>query len=357
MTTSTLPLVEDPARATRDAGRWRRRALTFPVVYLGALIACALFPIALPLAFLADLVRGKRFALSRCVIFFCGYLAGEVAFISFGALQWFFAPFWTAAGRARLLRWSHFLSRSWGTYLDSGGRFVFSVGQKATGLEALEGGGPAICFLRHASIADNLLAPTYFANVAGFDLLYVAKRELQHDPIFDMIGNRIRACFVNRGSGQADREIARVVALLDDLGPKDAIIVYPEGTRFSEKKRAHVLEAIEKKGDAALTARARALRHVLPPRLGGPVALLESAVERRAGTDVIFCFHAGYEGAATFGDLVQGRAIGRTVRLHFERVPFTDLPHGREAIAEWFYARWEKLDAWIDAELPGIVQS
>lgn len=341
--------------AERDPARWRRRAFTIPAIFLGALMAWALVPVALPLAFLVDLVRWRRFALVRCVAFFAGYLGGEVAFLSLLGLQWLAAPAVTGAGRARLRRWAHGVSRSWGIYLDRFGRGVFGARLDVTGLDALRGKGPVIGFLRHASMADNLLGPVFFGRDAGFDLRYVAKQELQSDPIFDVIGNRIGACFVRRGSNQAEREIAAVLSLLDGLGPRDAIVVWPEGTRFSEAKRERILASIEKRGDAAQTARARALRHVLPPNLGGPVALLEAAVARGLGTDVVFCLHAGYDGAATFGDLVEGRAIGRTVRVHFERVPFAELPRGREALAEWFYRRWEALDAWVDAELPKVL--
>ncbi len=339
----------------RDPGRWIRRAVTFPAIHLLALVALALFPLALPLALLVDLVRRRRLALSRCVVFFCGYLLGEVAFLLAGFVQFLLAPGITKASRARLRRWTHALGNAWGLYLDRFGRACFSVELEVTGRDALAAPGPVIVFLRHASVADNLIAPVFIGREAGFDLRYVVKREIQNDPIFDLIGNRLRSVFVRRGSGDAEREIAAVTGLLGELGPRDAIVVWPEGTRFSEEKRERILASIERRGDAARTARARALEHVLPPNLGGPVALLDAAVARGLGTDVIFCLHAGYEGAATFADLLEGRAIGRRVRIHFERVPFEQLPRGREAIAGWFFDEWAKLDAWVGRELPGVL--
>jgi hypothetical protein len=345
-----------PLTARRDQGRWIRRAVSFPAIHLLALVALALFPVALPLAFLVDLVRRRRFALSRCVVFFFGYLLGEIAFLLVGALQFLLAPGITAKSRARLLRWTHGLGNAWGFYLDRFGRACFSVTLEVTGREALTAPGPVIGFLRHASVADNLIAPVFFGREAGFDLRYVAKHEVQNDPIFDIIGNRLHSVFVRRGSGDAEREIAAVTGLLEGLGPRDAIVVWPEGTRFSPAKREKILASIERRGDAARTARARALEHVLPPNLGGPVALLEAAVARGLGTDVVFCRHAGYEGAATFADLLEGRAIGRRVRLHFVRVPFDQLPRGgREAIADWFFTEWATLDAWVGRELPGVL--
>src|SRR5262249_1499013 len=148
-------------------------------------------PILFPLAFVVDLFRGRRFALSRCVVFFVSYLAGEAAFLTLCWVQWILAPGFTKSGRARLHRWAHWISRGWGLYLDRYGRWIFSVKLEVTGREALKGSGPIISFTRHVSVADNLFSPAFYACEGGFDLRYVAKAELQADPIFDIIGNRI----------------------------------------------------------------------------------------------------------------------------------------------------------------------
>lgn len=339
-----------------DRGRWKRRAISLPLVFLAATLAAALFPVLLPLAFLVDLVRGKRFALSRCVLFFSAYLVVESLYILLCGLQWLVAPGFTKAGQARLLRWIHPVGRGWGRFLDHFGRWCFSVELDVTGRESLTAPGPIITFLRHASVADNTFAPSIIAAEHGYDLRYVAKHEVQYDPVFDIIGNRLLSSFVRRGSDDPEREVAVVTAQLENLGSRDAIVIWPEGTRFSAGKRERILASIERRGDAAQIARARALKNVLPVHTGGPVALLDEAIARGIEVDVVFCLSAGYEGAATFADLVQGRAIGRTVRVHFERVSSKDLPRGgREALADWLMARWERVDAWVGAELPKVL--
>src|SRR5262249_197831 len=152
----------------------------------------------------------------------------------------------------------------WGLYLDRFGRRCFSVKQSVSGREAVTGGGPLIVFLRHASVADNLLGPVFFGVEGGLSVRYVAKFELSNDPIFDLTGTRLVSVFVRRASGDSEREIKAVTALLDeDFGKGDVIVVWPEGTRFSESKRQRILESIERRGDPAKLARAKALKHVL----------------------------------------------------------------------------------------------
>jgi 1-acyl-sn-glycerol-3-phosphate acyltransferase len=58
----------------------------------------------------------------------------------------------------------------------------------------------------------------------------------------DIVGNRLANCFVRRNSGDSDREIAAVQRLMEDLGPNDGVLIYPEGTRFTEAKRRRILD-------------------------------------------------------------------------------------------------------------------
>ncbi len=93
-----------------------------------------------------------------------------------------------------------------------------------------------------------------------------------------------------------------------------------------------------------LLALAEQLRHTLPPRLGGPLGLLQ----RNPGLDVVFCAHTGFEGAATFRDLLGGALVRREVQVAFWRVPFAQIPLERDARAQWLYQHWRRIDDWID---------
>jgi 1-acyl-sn-glycerol-3-phosphate acyltransferase len=205
--------------------------------------------------------------------------------------------------------------------------------------------GPFLLFLRHASIGDTVLPAVYIGDRHGIMLRYVMKRELLWDPCLDIVGNRLPNYFVQRGSGDSAREIAAMQRLLEELGPRDGVLIYPEGTRFSREKRDRLVARLRGAAPARLLAVAEQLRHTLPPRLGGPLGLLA----RNPGLDAVFCAHTGFEGAATFGDLVAGSLIGREVRVTFWRVPFAQIPKEHSGRAEWLFDHWRRIDEWIEA--------
>jgi len=203
-------------------------------------------------------------------------------------------------------------------------------------------------FIRHVSTADTLLPVVLLTGRAGIVLRYVLKRELLWDPCLDIVGNRLPNCFVRRESGQSAAEIAAVVRLLDGLAAHEGVLIYPEGTRFTPAKRERALARLAEgpATEPALLARARALTNLLPPRLGGPLALLES----NPGADVLFCAHTGFEGTRSLADLMAGGLVGTTVRVRLWRVPFAEIPRTRSAMASWLYDHWARMDAWIAAQ-------
>jgi hypothetical protein len=90
--------------------------------------------------------------------------------------------------------------------------------------------------------------------------------------------------------------------------------------------------------------RLRGLRHVLPPHLGGPLALLEAA----PGADVLFVAHTGLEGAATVREVWNGALIDRTVRVGFRRARRASIPDSRAERTAWLDAEWLAIDEWIE---------
>jgi 1-acyl-sn-glycerol-3-phosphate acyltransferase len=175
----------------------------------------------------------------------------------------------------------------------------------------------------------------------GVRLRYVMKRELLWDPCLDAFGHRWPTAFVRRGTGDG-REVEHVAALVHGLGPGDAIVVFPEGTRFSADKQARVRARL--RADPEAHARALRLRHVLPAHPRGPLALLTAA----PALDVVFCAHTGLEGASHLADLRNGSLLGRTVRVQLRRVRHADIPVDAAARRAWLAEEWERLDRSID---------
>jgi hypothetical protein len=323
--------------------RWGRRAVTIPLYVFLFILSLAALPAILIIAAATDAFRGSRWALSRCALFFVFYLGCEVLGIAISAGLW--------VGRLMIAR-NHYLALNfrlqcwWARTLFGGGQRLFGLRLDVKGLDQLER-GPILLFMRHASVGDTVLPAVLVSSQQGIRLRYVMKRELLWDPCLDIVGNRLPNYFVRRGSGDAAREIAAVRRLADDLTPDEGIFIDPEGTRFSPERQRRALDRIRRQGDVDLVGRAERLRHVLPPRLGGTLALLDADT----GADVVFCVHFGFDGIRSFQDFLWGALIDRTIEVEFWRVPAESIPSDRNGQARWLYEQWSRVDEWVGSRL------
>ncbi len=324
-----------------------RRALTLPLLLLIASSWIVLLPATLIVAAVVDLVRGGPWPVLRCAAYLTLYLAAEVIGVlaSFGL--WLVSGPWTGTARGPYLRRNTALQSAWATVLYRGAERLFALRTVVEGEEAIRS-GPILVFIRHVSQADTLLPVVCLTRRHGFALRFVLKRELLWDPCLDIVGHRLPNVFVKRGSGEGTREIAAVQRLMDDLGPQDGVVIYPEGTRFTPSKRLRVLEKLATHTTPDLLARATRLTRVLPPHVGGPLGLLGS----NQSADVVFCAHTGFEAAGSPSDLLGGALVGRTVRVRFWRVPYAEIPTAPEARTTWLYEQWQRIDDWLNEVYP-----
>ena len=167
-----------------------------------------------------------------------------------------------------------------------------------------------------------MLAAALVGNPNRLLLRYVLKRELLWDPCLDLVGRRLPNTFIDRRAPQRQAEVAAIAQLATGLDERSAVLIYPEGTRFSEEKLGRAVQALREKGMDALAAIAATYRHCLPPRLLGPLALLEAA----PGVDVVLLEHTGFEGAATFARFWSGALVGRTIRVRLRRIEAAAIP-------------------------------
>jgi len=325
---------------------WARRALTIPSLALLTLLWLLLLPATLPVAALVDLVRGGRRPLVRCVVYLALYLACETGGVAAAFLLWIASGVWAGGSRARFVRWNVALQAYWATILYRAAERVFSFTTEVEG-SADAASGPIIVLIRHTSTADTLLPVVYLTGRHGMALRYVLKRELLWDPCLDVVGQRLPNAFIVRGSGEGGREIAAVQRLSVDLGPKDGVLIYPEGTRFTAAKRERILAKLARHPDRRFE-RGAALRHVLPPHTGGVLGLLAG----NADADVVLCAHTGLEPAGSLRGVMSGRLIGTTVRVRFWRLARATVPTDAAARVAWLYDQWSVIDTWIDRQHP-----
>lgn len=317
-----------------------RRATSIALYTILGLLLLALLPGLLPLALVVDRIRGQALVFSRCVLFFTFFFGCEIFGIFMSWVLWL--GYLPGRDEEKFLNWNFALQKWWANALAQGCQKLFGLRLAVEGRDELTS-GPVIVFARHVSAADSLLPAFFIANPNGLRLRYVLKRQLLWDPCLDIVGNRLPNCFVRRDAGEADM----VNRLMTNLTKRDGVMIFPEGTRFTRAKQANILARLQAKGEMRLYEQAAALKHTLPPRLGGALNLLQ----RNENADVIFCAHAGFDSVLNLRDFLNGSLINRTVRVRFWRVAFADIPATREAQMDLLLTRWQEIDEWIEIQL------
>jgi 1-acyl-sn-glycerol-3-phosphate acyltransferase len=319
-------------------------------IEMGALLALTLLsPLVLAAALLVDLAlwiaKRKPWMAVRLAAMAWWFLVGELR----GMLG--LAGIYVATGgpfgrgsrtRARLV---YRLRIHWCRSNLAGVRVLFGLSFEVEGLE-LAGPGPEIVLMRHASIIDNTLPDALIGHAHGLGLRFVLKRELEMLPVFDIGARWVPTVFVRRASSDPARELANVRMLARDLSEGEGVLIYPEGTRYTPEKLASAQKAIAERQPEIAPLAAR-LRNVLPPRLGGPLELLDEG----RGADVVFCGHVGLDGFEYIRDIWVGGLVGTKVRVRFWRYPAAEVPAGREERIAWLYERWQILDDWVGEQL------
>ena len=322
----------------------RRRIRSIGAVVGMFAAAVFLAPVALAIAVMVDLgrwlIRRTPFMSVRLYLFGVMYLTAELAgTVALGAI-------WAATlgGRHRrtYIEATYAVQRMWTSVLLRSASTLFGLRISVDNSEAVQE-GPLIVLARHASIVDNLLPAHLIAGDAGLRLRYVLKKELLRDPCLDIAGSRLPNYFVDRTTEDRSRELSQIRALAEGLTDRDAVLIFPEGTRFTPARKRRAIASLEASSSPFL-ARAQQLRHVLPPKLGGVAALLQAAPT----TDVVVLGHHGLEGFARVGDLWRQADPRREIRVRFWRHSARSIPSSREGRADWLFEQWAAVDEWID---------
>lgn len=333
-----------PDEGSRGA-RWWRRTRGIAIETLALILLTVLLPVALVLAAIVDLVlwlrHRKPWMAVRLVAMAWWFLLNELrGILSLGLIFLVTGgPFVRDSLRRRRLVYN--LRIRWARTHLAGIRVLFGLKFEIEGLE-LAGPGPVVVLIRHASIIDNMLPDAVIGSAHGLGLRYIVKRELQMLPTIDIGGRWIPTIFVRRGSKDTAGEVKRLRPIAHDLGEGEGLLVYPEGTRHTPAKLARAQEIIaERQPDIAHMA--NRLHNVLPPRLGGPIALLAEARD----ADVVVCGHVGLDGFEYISDIWAGGLVGTPVRVRFWRFPASEVPTEETELTRWLYDRWQTLDDWV----------
>ena len=296
----------------------------------------ALAPLWIPVAFLVGVVRRCSFVVLRLLMFFWVYLAIELMGLVAATGIYLITP--------RNIERRHdlfFRLECWwgGSLFDWLSRFL-SLSTSIEGDEQILP-GPVLVFFRHASLIDTALPVAFISRAKGLRLRYVFKRELLVDPCIDVAGHASPNYFIDRG-GSAQEELAGVRKLADHLG-NEGVLLYPEGTRFTERKKRIALKRLAKTHPELVTM-AESFKHSLPPKAGGALTLLDAAPQ----ADVLIVAHRGLEGLAEVTDLLSGAVVGQKVEIRIWRINAADIPQG-EARRRWLFDWWKRVDDFVYA--------
>lgn len=308
--------------------------MTISVYFLMLVLLTALAPVWIPTVFIIGLFRRSNFVILRLLAFCWTFLLIEM-------IGLFCAGCIYLVARRNIKRFHDLFFRLecwWGSSLFNWFCRYLSLTTTIEGQENILP-GPVLVFIRHASIIDTALPVTFLSNATGLRLRYVFKRELLVDPCIDVAGQASPNYFIDRG-GSAAEELAGVRNLAVDLG-EEGVLLYPEGTRFTERKKEIALKRLAKT-HPDLVPLAESFKHCLPPKPGGALTLMDAAPD----ADVLVIAHRGLEGLAEVTDLLSGSVVGKEVQISIWRIPASEIPKGEER-RRWIFDLWKRVDDFV----------
>lgn len=326
--------------------RWLRRIVLWPL----PVVAAVLYVAAVPLLLIAAFVLSYRLPGKWRAVRALG-LATVYLFVEAGVIVATFA-LWVASGFGWRLRSPGFLAAHYAILgwalrvLVAAGRRLYALEIEAQGQRldvALDGDDvvPLIIMSRHAGPADSILLLHEVMAWKGRRPRIVAKDLLQFDPAFDILLNRLPCRFISPGGSGRAVEAIRDAA--SDMGPGDALVIFPEGGNFTERRRTKAIDRLREGGHEQAAERASRMRFVLPPRPAGTIAAMNACPT----ADAVFVAHTGLDTIATLGDVWFQLPQDNVLQLTWRRVPSADIPSTDEGKAEMLMLAWEAIDAWV----------
>ncbi len=325
------------------------RRVLFPPLLLAltALVVVAL-PLLVPAAAVAGRVRGLRLLWLLLV-----YLACECAGLLAALGLWVRAGLGARLGTPAMQAAHHrLLARLVVTIYDLGVRglgVAFDHEQVDAGARRPEDSRrPLLVFCRHAGPGDSFLLLHDLVTRLGRRPRIVLKDVLQYDPCLDVLLNRLPNRFVSPQRSEAaagDAAVAAIGDLAEGMDGRDALLLFPEGGNFTERRRVRAIARLRARGHHAQAEAAARMVYVLAPRPGGALASIAATPD----TDILLVAHTGLEHLDSLADLWRGLPLTQRVQAGWWLEPEEALPAGHDDRIRWLYDRWADMDRWIAA--------
>ncbi len=321
-----------------------RRCVSITVYAYAASFLCAFFPCALCVLGCVDVLKHHKghWPWVRAYAVLVWYALCEVFGVVAACMLWVLKVCGVYGHKQAYMQANAALQRCWSEVLFRGVCAVYgmrlNIEDTARCNEA-----PFLLFVRHTSVADTLLAAVCVANPHRLVLRYVLKDALLWDPCLDIVGHRLPNAFIDRSKNNREANVEALVSLLQGLDARSAVLLYPEGTRFSAQKLQQAQALWAQKKEDPLSETVQTYRHVLPPRMAGPMALLSNA----PGLDVVVLEHVGFEDVTTLAQCWQGALVGRTIHVRLRRIKRESIDEKNEA--QWLFKTWAEVDSWVES--------
>lgn len=330
--------------------------LIAPAVVAGAVLAVVSLPVVVIVAaFLSRYVPGKWRILRIIWFLFLYLLVDAVALVALFLL-------WVGSGFGWRLRSPRFLAAHYALLrwtlrrVVASAKLSFRISIVREAPRPLTVGGrrprPVLVLSRHAGPGDSLLLMDGLANSFHLRPRIVLKELLQWDPAVDVLLNRVPSVFIPAGRKAGDGVIDAIKKLASTMDVQDALVIFPEGANYTEKRYHRAIEKLREMGRPDLAERAAELKNMLPPRSKGVMAALAAAPPK---SDVFFVGHAGLEAFVTAGDIWRGMPMDTQVAVKVWPVPAERVPPP-ERQEEWLYDTWAEIDSWIGERLAATAE-
>ena len=322
------------------ASRWKRRSLTIPLMLGATIVGLLASPAIIAVAAVVDLARRRfRMPTVRMTLFLLQYAINDSVEIILAPVYWTMAGLGTRLDQPasidrhqRLQAWSidvlaRRAERLLGLRLD--------IDPAST--DALTP-APVIVLCRHVNIVDASL-PTLLYQRLGHRTPGVIMAELLADPGFDLIYSRTGSVFIPRDNGPEARATVRGLGLSVDA--TTAVVIFPEGRLFRPDRLERALARLAH-DNPDRAARLESLTHVLPPRPGGVLALLNTVP-----ADVVVIAHTGLDHYASFTELAKAVPLREPISVTAWRVPADQIPADDGERIAWLDQQWVLVDDWV----------
>lgn len=333
---------------------WVRRLIIAPSIwFLGVWLIVFTMPVALVMLLLVSFALPGWLKPLRVAGFAITYLGCEVVALTVCFVTWVASGFGWGIRRPVFVRVHYGLMRGLLETLFVLGRRFFHLRVVRAGAidpDDLDADGlpderPRVVMSRHAGPGDSFLLVREILSWTGRRPRIVLKDTLRIDPMIDVLLGRLPMVFVPAQPGNHDATVAGITELASTMGSHDALLIFPEGGNFTERRRELGIERLREAGLEEAAERARALEHLLPPRPGGVGAALRAAPT----SDVVVVAHTGLEQLTDLRALWRDIPVAKTLYVGWQVHPAADVPTGTAELSSWLFDRWTEVDAWIDA--------